>query len=283
MDKCYRAELVGVFGCPVDDNPTGVLEEAGFKELGLNYRYLTIKVEDGDLGTAMRAVRAFNMRGVNLTMPHKVKVLQYLDELSPAAGIIGAVNTVENRDGNLWGENTDGKGFVKSLKDETVELSGSRVTILGAGGAARAIAVECALEGAADITIINRNKDRGEELAKLIATKTPAKSTYIPWEGAVAVPKGTDILIQATNIGLIPDTTKPEIDYDTIHCGMVACDVVFNPPLTGFLAEAQRRGAQTINGLGMLVNQGALNFTLWTGEPAPYDVMYDALKAEFEA
>ncbi|MDY4610405.1 MAG: shikimate dehydrogenase [Sphaerochaetaceae bacterium] len=283
MGKCYRAELTGVFGCPVDDNPTVVLEEAGFKALGLNYRYLTIKVEDGDLEVAMQAVRTFNMRGINLTMPHKVKVLQYLDELSPAAQIIGAVNTVVNNNGRLWGENTDGKGFVASLHDAEVALSGKRVTILGAGGAARAIAVECALGGAADVIIINRNVERGEELARLIATKTPASARYIPWRGAATIPRETDILVQATNVGLIPDTGKPDIDYGSLHDGMVACDVVFNPPLTGFLVEAAHRGLRTVNGLGMLVNQGALNFTLWTGEPAPYKIMYDALQAEFGA
>jgi shikimate dehydrogenase len=282
MGRCYRAELTGVFGCPVDDNPTVVLEEAGFKALGLNYRYLTIEVKDGDLETAMRAVRTFNMRGVNLTMPHKVKVLPYLDELSPAAQIIGAVNTVVNTNGQLWGENTDGKGFVSSLQDADVSLSGKRIAILGAGGAARAIAVECALGGAASVVIINRNVDRGEELVQLINVKTPATARYIPWQGAVAIPRETEILIQATNIGLIPDTGRPDLDYDSLHDGMVACDVVFNPPLTGFLAEAERRGLRTVNGLGMLVNQGALNFTLWTGEPAPYKIMYDALQAEFK-
>lgn len=283
MSENYRSELVGVFGCPVDENPTGIMEEAGFQAAGLDYRYLTIKVNEGNLAEAMQAVRIFGMRGVNLTIPHKVAVLQYLDELSPAAKIIGAVNTVVNNDGVLWGDNTDGKGFVKSLVDEHVELTGKRVTILGAGGAARAIAVECALAGAGHVNIINRNEQRGNDLAELIRTQTPASSMYIRWDHAITIPEDTDILIQCTNIGLFPDTeSKPEINYDSLRPEMVACDVVFNPPLTGFLQEAQDRGLKTINGLGMLVNQGAVNFTLWTGVPAPYEIMYDALKAEFE-
>ena len=114
MSKNYRAELVGAFGCPIDENPTGVMEEAAFAAKGLNYRYLTIKVNPGDLKAAMDGVRAFNMRGINLTIPHKVEVLKYLDELSPAAEIIGAVNMVINKDNRLWGDNTDGKGFMQS-------------------------------------------------------------------------------------------------------------------------------------------------------------------------
>ena len=282
MEKNYRAELTGVFGKPVDENPTGVMEEAAYREKGLNFRYLNIKVEPEDLGTAMAAVRAFGMKGINLTIPHKVEVLKYLDELSEAAGIIGAVNTVVNRDGRLWGENTDGKGFVTSLKNEGISLNGKRIVILGAGGAARAIGVECALAGAEKVTIVNRSRERGETLAALIGEKTPAESVYVPWEGAYSVEPETDILINATCIGLYPDINgKPALDYDTVTPQMTVCDVVFNPPETPFLREAARRGARTVNGLGMLANQGALNFTLWTGQEAPVEVMEETLRREF--
>lgn len=283
MSKNYRAELTGVFGDPVDDNPTGVVEEAGFAAAGLNYRYLTIRITEDELRDAMTAVRTLHMKGINLTMPHKVKVLPYLDELSKAASIIGAVNTVIARDGRLFGENTDGKGFLKALTDNQASPAGKVITILGAGGAARAIAVECALAGAKQIYIVNRTRTRGEELAELIASKTTAHASYIPWEPHLCIPADTEILIQATNIGLAPDVDGcPDLNYDSIKPGMTASDVVFNPPETPFLKEAAKRGAQTINGLGMLVNQAALNFTLWTDVEAPYDVMYEALKAEFE-
>lgn len=284
MSKNYRAELTGVFGDPVDDNPTGVVEEAGFQAAGLNYRYLTIRIQDNELKQAMEAVRTLHMKGINLTMPHKVKVLPYLDELSQAASIIGAVNTVIQKDGRLFGENTDGKGFLKALTDNHASPSGKHVTILGAGGAARAIAVECALAGASRITVVNRTESRGKELAALIQEKTPADAGYLPWTPHFRIPEDTQILIQATNIGLAPDVTgKPDLDYSSIQPGMVASDVVFNPPETPFLLEAAAHGAKTINGLGMLVNQAALNFTLWTDTEAPYDVMYRALQAEFEA
>lgn len=283
MSKNYRAELTGVFGDPVDDNPTGVVEEAGFEAAGLNYRYLTIRITDGELEQAMAAVRALHMKGINLTMPHKVKVLPYLDELSKAASIIGAVNTVIQKDGRLYGENTDGKGFLKALMDNEASPEGKAITILGAGGAARAIAVECALAGARHIHVVNRTLEKGQELAALISGKTPALADALSWTSLFRVPGDTDILIQATNIGLAPDVNgMPDLDFDSITPGMTASDVVFNPPDTRFLKEAGKRGAKTINGLGMLVNQAALNFSLWTDTAAPYDVMYDALKREFE-
>lgn len=181
MAKNYRSELVGAFGCPIDENPTGVMEEAAFREKGLDYRYLTIKVKPENLKAAMEGVRAFGMKGINLTIPHKVEVLRYLDELSPAAEIIGAVNTVIHKDGRLYGENTDGKGFLLSLEKEGVSLAGKKIAVLGAGGAARAIAVECALAGASRIIIINRNGERGKELTELLKKRTKAETSFLPF------------------------------------------------------------------------------------------------------
>ncbi len=279
----YRAELTGVFGDPVDDNPTCVLEEAAYAALGLNYRYLTIKVLPEDLETAIAAVKAMNFKGINLTMPHKIKVIPLLDELSEAAGIIGAVNTVINKDGKLIGENTDGKGFTTALKNNNVTLSGAKIMILGAGGAARAIATECALNGASHIYIVNRTQVSGNELARLINEKTKCCAEYVPWTENLAVPADTDILINATPIGFTPNQMhRPDIDYDTIREGMAAADVVFDPVDTLFLEECARHGARCFNGIGMLVQQGALNFTLWTGEEAPVDVMYNALAKELQ-
>lgn len=283
MEKNYRAELVGVLGDPVDGNPTGVMEEAGFAAAGLNWRYITIKVLPDDLDAAMAGVRAFNMRGVNLTMPHKINVLKHIDELSEAARVIGAVNTVVCReDGTLFGENTDGKGFVQSLTDAGIPLAGKRVCLLGAGGAARSIGVECALAGAVSIAVVNRNQERGEALAKVIRENTAAEAAFKPWNGKTVIPEGTDILINATSVGLHPHGDEcPAVDFDGVLPGMIACDVIFNPVDTPFLREAARRGARTVDGLGMLVNQGAINYELWTGQKAPREVMYDTLKAEF--
>ena len=189
---------------------------------------------------------------------------------------------VVNRDGKLWGENTDGKGFLLSLKNEKAEVKDKKIVILGAGGAAKAISVECALAGAKQITVVNRSPERGQDLVKLISEKTGAESRYVSWDRTFEVPSETDILINGTSIGLYPDVnSKPDINYDTVTSSMAVCDVVFNDPNTLFLQEAAKRGAHTINGLGMLVNQGAMNFSLWTGREAPVAVMENALKKEF--
>ena len=283
MAKCYRSELVGAFGCPIDENPTGVMEEAAFAAKGLDYRYLTVKVEKDNLADAMKAVKAFNMKGINITIPHKVKVLEYLDELSQAASIIGAVNMIVNKDGKLYGENTDGKGYLKSLTDAGISPKGKEITVLGAGGAARAISVECALAGAQKIYIANIVQEQGEELVELLKEKTGAEAEFIMWDEKIKVPEDTQILSNATSVGLFPNTDqKPDIDYNTVKAEMVVTDVIFNDPHSLFLQEAEKRGAKTINGLGMLVNQGALNFTMWTGVDAPVDVMVDTLKKEFD-
>lgn len=283
MEKNYRAELVGVLGDPVDGNPTGVMEEAGFEHAGLNWRYITIKVLPQDLDAAMAGVRAFNMRGINLTMPHKVNVLRHMDELSEAARVIGAVNTVVCReDGTMFGENTDGKGFVQSLRDAGIALEGARVCLLGAGGAARSIGVECALAGAGKIVVINRDAGRGAALAQVIRDNTSAEAAFVPWNGPTRIPEGTDILINATCVGLHPHGDEcPDVDFDGVTPGMTACDVIFNPVDTPFLRQAAARGARTVDGLGMLVNQGCINYELWTGQKAPRDVMYAKLKSEF--
>ncbi len=281
--KNYRAELTGVFGDPVDGNPTGVAMEAAFAEKGLNYRYLTLKVLPQDLEDAMKALRVLHMRGINLTMPHKIKVIPLLDELSEAAGIIGAVNTVALlEDGRLFGENTDGKGFVQALVNKGLSVADKRITLLGAGGAAKAIAVECALAGAASITIVNRTLERAKELAATLKEHTKVEVACEKWEAGHRILEQTDILINGTSIGLHPQgDQKPDIDYTGITSRMVVVDVVFNPVDTLFLKEAKKQGATVVNGLGMLACQAALNFKLWTGVEPSLSVMEETLGREF--
>ncbi len=278
----YKAELVGVFGHPVAENPTVVMQEAGFQALNLDWRYLTIEVLPQDLQAAMLGMRAFNMRGINLTIPHKVEVLKYLDEVKADAALMGAVNTVVRTGDKLVGENTDGKGFMQALtQDAKVDPKGKQVVVLGAGGAARSITVELALAGSRQITIVNRSPDRGRVLTELLQTKTPAKANFVPWQGRYSIPEDTEILVNATSIGLAPYAgEKPDLDYGTIKSGMLVCDVI-PAPMTPFLREAQKRGAKAIDGLGMLVYQGAIGFKLWTGLDAPVEAMYQALSKAF--
>lgn len=280
----YKSELVGVFGHPVAENPTIVLQEAAFQATGLQWRYLTIEVYPEDLEAAINGLRAMNMKGINLTIPHKVEVLKYLDEVAPDAALMGAVNTVRREEDKLIGENTDGKGFLRSLKEDAkVDPAGKRVVILGAGGAARAISVELALAGAGHLTIVNRMVGRGQELVSLLNEKTDVSSaTFVEWNTTYDLPADTDILVNATSIGLFPDVeAKPDITYGSITPAMTVCDVIPNPPHTPFLREAEARGATTLDGLGMLVYQGAIGFTMWTGIDAPVEVMYQALKELF--
>lgn len=284
MGKNYRAEILACLGDPVDANPTGAVEEAAFAACVLNWRFLMLRVPQGQLEQAVTGARAMGFKGLGVTMPHKQAIIPYLDGLTPAAKIIGAVNAVYVRDGKWIGDNVDGKGFVGALPQKGEELKGSHVTILGAGGAASAIAVECALAGAKKITIINRTASRGEELARLIAEQTDAESAFLPWTPAIAVPEGTDLLVNATSIGLTPNQEeKPDIDYDTISPGLTVCDVVFDPSYPLFLQEAAKRGAVTVSGIGMLVAQAALAFTGWTGMEAPLDVMDAAMKKELNS
>lgn len=279
MPKIYRANLTGVFGDPVDANPTVVLQEAGFNALGLNWRYLTIKVTAKNLADAFKGFKAMNFSGINLTMPHKIEALKYMDSIAQSARLIGAINTVTvDADGKLTGHNTDGQGMIESMREAGIPLAKKRLVILGAGGAARAIAVECALAGVKEMTIVNRSRAKGDELAALINNNTECSAAYIPWKGTAQIPE-CDILVNATNIGMYPNTDKPDIDYSAIKPGTAVIDVVFEPAITPFLSEAEKHGAKIYDGLGMLVNQGAIAFGLWTGLKAPKAEMAKALKA----
>jgi shikimate dehydrogenase len=219
--------------------------------------------------------------GFNLSIPNKVAVLEFLDELAPSAQIIGAVNCVVIKDGRLIGENTDGQGFLTSLKT-VVDPSGKGVVLFGAGGAARAIAVELALAGASSIRVVNRDPGRGRELAALIAGKTPAKAEFVPWDRTYAIPAGTDVVVNATSIGLFPDVdARLDFDLDGLRPGMVVADVIPNPPRTNLIRDAEARGCTTLDGLGMLVNQGVVGIRLWTGVDADPTVMRRALEEIF--
>jgi shikimate dehydrogenase len=280
----YKAELVGLFGHPVSENTSSVIHEAGFKKLGLNWRYLIIEVFPNDLEKAVIGLKAFNMRGVNVTMPYKIEIMQYLDEITAAAILIGAVNTVYRKKDKLIGENTDGKGFLLSLKEYAkINPKGKNVVILGAGGAARAISVELALSGIKNVIVVNRTPERGKKLVELLNDKINVEASFISWNKPFIIPPQTDILVNATSIGLYPNTDKkPNILYDSIKKEMVVCDVIPTPPDTLFLTESRKKGAKTIDGMGMLLNQAAIAFKIWTGMDAPLDYMKRALKKELE-
>ncbi len=280
-EQNYLDCLVGVFGHPAAENPGVVIQEAAFRDMGLPlWRFLTIDVDPDKLEDAIKGLKAFKMRGINCTIPHKLNVIQYLDELSESARLIGAVNTIVNNDGRLFGENTDGKGFMESLRANGVDPRGKKIVVLGAGGAARAISVELSLAGAGSITIVNRPED--EVLAKSLMEllkKIAKKSDFVTWDHTYSVPADTEILVNATPIGLYPNVDDiPNIDLGTILPSMFVQDVIPNPAVTPFLRAAAARGARWNTGTGMLINQAAINIELWTGRKPNKEVMLRALE-----
>ena len=277
----FKQELVGVFGKPVAENPTQVMVEAAFHHHQLDWRYLTLEVDPADLGDAVRGARAMGFRGFNCTIPHKVAVIEHLDGLGESASTMGAVNCVVNRDGQFIGENTDGKGFVVALKD-IIDLSNKSFVLFGAGGAARAIGVEVALAGATSITIVNRSEKRGRELVELLNAGTSARADDVKWEGEFSIPEGTDVVVNATSIGLFPDIDAVlAFDIDSLSPEMVVADVIPNPPRTRFVRDAEAAGCKVIDGLGMLVNQGIIGIEYWTGVTPDPMVMRAALEKVF--
>jgi shikimate dehydrogenase len=277
----FKQEITAVFGKPVAENPTQVMVEAAYRHHGLAWRYLTLEVDPADLGDAVRGARAMGFAGFNCTIPHKVAVIPFLDEIAESARLMGAVNCVVRRGKKLVGENTDGKGFLKSLRD-IVDPNGKNILIFGAGGAARAIGVELALAGAARITVANRGKDRGRELAALLAGRTKAKADYAPWQGRFKVPASADVVINATSIGLFPDVdAELPLDLETLQPRMVVADVIPNPPRTRLVRAAREKGCRVIDGLGMLVNQGVIGVKYWTGIDPDPAVMRAALEEVF--
>lgn len=280
MPADYQADLVGVLGQPVAENPTGVMQEAGFRAAGLNWRYLTMEVPPNRLGEAVRGLRALGFRGFNLTIPHKVEVMKDLDDVAPEARLIGAVNTVRREGDRFIGENTDGKGFLRGLRvDAGVDPRDKRVVVLGAGGAARAIATELGLAGAKEITVVNRSRDRGIAMTGDLRRNLKCPVTLLAWDSVYAVPKDVDVLVNATPIGLFPDVgAMPAVDLAHASTDLVVCDAVFNPPETRLLAAARARGLATLDGLSMLVHQGVIGFEIWTGQKAPEGVMKEALR-----
>ncbi|HAW97460.1 MAG TPA: shikimate dehydrogenase [Opitutae bacterium] len=277
----FKQELTAAFGQPISENPTQVMVEAAYRHHGLDWRYLTIEVGPDDLETAVSGAKAMGFQGFNCTIPHKVKVIEYLDGLGESASLMGAVNCVVRKDGKWIGENTDGKGFLASLRELT-DPQGKKVVIFGAGGAARAIGVEVALAGATEIMIVNRSAGRGEELTTLLDDKLPVSASFIPWEKTFTIPSGTDVLINATSIGLFPDLeARLDLDLDSLSPDTVVADVIPNPPDTNLVRDARAKGCQVIDGLGMLVNQGVIGIKHWTGVDPDPKVMRAALEEVF--
>lgn len=278
MPTTFCPELVGSMSQGAAGNPTVAMVEAAFAHHGLDWRYINMEVSPADLPAAVQGARALGFRGFNLSLPHKVTVIPLLDGLGQSAALMGAVNCVVRRGDQFIGENTDGKGFLASLQT-LVDPAGKTVVLFGAGGAARAIAVELALAGAASLLIVNRDSARGSELAHLISSTTATQARHLAWSPAFHLPPEADIVINATSIGLYDETAALDLDPDSFQSTMVVADVIFNPARTRLLRDAESRGCRTLDGLGMLVNQGVIGIHYWTGLDPDPAVMKSALQS----
>lgn len=278
-----KTKICGVIGDPIEHTISPAMHNAAFASLGLDYIYVPFHVKKEGLAEAIQGMRALNIRGLNVTIPHKVAVIPLLDELDPLAGKIGAVNTIVNDSGVLKGYNTDALGFMQALLEKGVEPAGKHVLMVGAGGAARALSFALAERGA-NLVILNRQLelDWAIEMAKKIAEVfgRETKALELNSENIAQEMAKTDILVNATSVGMAPKVEETPVDAHLLKPGLVVYDIVYNPFETRLLREARQAGAPTIMGLDMLVWQGALAFEKWTGQKPPVDIMKkEAIKA----
>ena len=278
MPTNFLPELTGCFAQPASENPTMAMVEAAYQYHKLHFRYINSEVSPENLEAAVKGAKAMGWTGFNCSLPHKVAVIKYLDELGESAKLIGAVNTIVKRNDKWIGENTDGKGFVQALK-EVINPVDKHITLFGAGGAARAVAVELALAGATTITIVNRSSNRAELVVDLLNKNTKAMALYHPWTDKYTIEPNTDIVINATSIGLYPNIDEQlKINFESITTNMVVADCIPNPPQTHLLKTALTKGCKTVNGLQMLVNQGVIGVKYWTGVDVDPAIMHNELK-----
>lgn len=280
-DITTKTKLVAILGTPLGHSFSPTMHNAAFQSLGLDYYYLPIEVTKENLGDVVGGLRRMNFAGFNVTIPHKINIMQYLDETDSLAEIIGAVNTVVIKDGRLKGYNTDGIGFLRSLETEKgIKVKDRKVLIIGAGGSTQSIAMTLAANHARDIVICNRTEEKARLLSDHINRKLHTCSRPLPLDPSRVAAEITDadILINTTNIGMTPDIESVPIDPQLLNRRTLVCDIIYNPLKTRLLLEAERAGCEIMNGLGMLLYQGAEAFTLWTGMPAPITVMKAALE-----
>ncbi|GIO05064.1 shikimate dehydrogenase (NADP(+)) [Brevibacillus reuszeri] len=267
-----KTQLVGLFGHPVSHSQSPMMHNAAFAQMGLGFAYVAFDVDPADLEDAVRGIRALGLKGINVTIPHKVAIMPMLDEIDPLAKRIGAVNTVVINDGRLIGYNTDGMGYVRSLVEETgIVLDQQIVTMVGAGGAARAVAFTLAEKGVKEIRIMNRSRERAQILAEHVGTIVPTKIVE-QGDGMDAI-ADSSLLINTTSIGMLPNVQEMPVPPEWLHNKLTVSDLIYNPLETRLLGEARAIGATVHSGVGMFVNQGALAFELWTGQEAPTEIM----------
>ena len=271
-----RTRLCGVIGDPVEHTMSPAMHNAAFEKMGVDYFYVPFRVKKEQLAKAIEGVRALNIRGLNVTIPHKVAIIPFLDELDPLVQKIGAVNTVVNDEGVLTGYNTDATGFLQALLERGIEPREKNIVILGVGGASRAISFILAKRGS-NLVILNRllELDWVRQLASSLSCIfiKEVEALELNEENLAEVLEKADILVNATSVGMSPNIDETLVPFNLLKPGLVVFDVVYNPIKTRLLREAEQAGAKTISGIDMLVWQGAIAFEKWTGLKAPIEVM----------
>jgi shikimate dehydrogenase len=281
-----KTKVCALIGDPVEHSVSPAMHNAAFAGLGLDFIYVPFRVRPERLAAAVAGLRALAVAGFNVTIPHKVAVVPLLDSLDPLAEKIGAVNTVVQDDGQLRGYNTDAAGFLRAALEGGIKLEGSRIVVLGAGGASRAISYALAERGA-DLTILNRRQelDWAENIAGLIGRELgrPVRVLELRRDLLAGALAGADVLVNATSVGMSPNGDASPVPPGLLRQDLTVFDVVYNPIETRLLKEAAAAGARTVSGIDMLAWQGALAFELWTGRPAPVDLMRRVAIAALEA
>lgn len=275
-----ETKMIGLLGYPLKHSYSPAMQNAAFQKMGLNKIYIPIEVTEENLGDVIKGMSKMNFAGFNVTIPHKINVMEYLDEIDELAKMIGAVNTVINKDGRLKGYNTDGNGFLRSFEIGTGEsVKKKKILIIGSGGASRAISMTMAVNGAEKIYICNRTLDKAVELADDINKKTgsPLVAAALKYNDIEDVLQYTDIIINTTSVGMHPDTDALPIDKRLLDKRFIVCDIVYNPLKTKLLEEAEKVGCKILTGISMLVYQGAEAFKIWTGIEPTVEIMFDEI------
>jgi shikimate dehydrogenase len=278
-----KTRVCGVIGDPIEHSLSPIMHNAAFQALDLDYVYLAFKVKPSCVADAVNGIRALNIRGLNVTMPHKKSVMANLDRIDLSAQIIDSVNTILNKDNLLFGFNTDGAGAVRALKENGVALKGRKVVLLGAGGAARAIAYAVAKE-ADELAVLNRTIKDAQALARLVekaANKRIVAASIEP-EDIDANLQDSDILINATSVGMKPRVDETPVPIELLRSNLAVMDIVYNPLETKLAKDAKALGAKVVSGVEMLIYQGAASFEVWTGKSAPVEVMRKAALTHLE-
>ncbi|NVM28384.1 MAG: shikimate dehydrogenase [Candidatus Helarchaeota archaeon] len=274
MDISGKTQLIALIGNPVEHSMSPKMHNAAFRELGLDYIYVALRVDNDKVKEAIQGIRAFNMKGANVTVPHKINAMQYLDEIDPVAENIGAINTILNKDGHLFGTNTDGIGAVRSLNEEGVNLKGKKIVMIGAGGVARPISYNFASD-AKDFVLFDIVESAVQDLTKELNDKLGGtiRGYKLNTQQIAKELQNADIFINATPVGMHPKIDESIIPKKLLREDLVVFDVVYNPLETKLLKEAKAVGAKAISGMMMLVYQGVAAFELWTGKKAPVPLM----------